>query len=102
MHPVQICFAFGTADMDYRSPEPGLLASLKSVWSEGIWGIQMIPDLYYETIHNWLLHIAGWNVDTRCCVLQNSGVYVLAWGALQLLTKPGDAVVILNTGTFRF
>ena len=91
--PDLLCF--GTADMDYRSPEP-VLASLKSVLERGHLGYPKIPDLYYETIHNWLLHIAGWNVDTRCCVLQNSGVYVLAWGALQLLTKPGDAVVILT------
>lgn len=91
--PELLCF--GTADMDYRSPEP-ILAALRSVLERGHLGYPKIPDAYYEAIHDWLFSIAGWNVDTRCCVLQNSGVYVLAWGALQLLTKPGDAVVILT------
>lgn len=91
--PELLCF--GTADMDYRSPEP-ILAALRSVLECGHLGYPKIPDAYYEAIHDWLFSIAGWNVDTRCCVLQNSGVYVLAWGALQLLTKPGDAVVILT------
>lgn len=54
--PDLLCF--GTADMDYRSPEP-VLASLKSVLERGHLGYPKIPDLYYETIHNWLLHIAG-------------------------------------------
>ncbi len=91
--PELLCF--GTADMDYRSPEP-ILAALRSVLERGHLGYPKIPDAYYEAIHDWLFSITGWNVDTRCCVLQNSGVYVLAWGALQLLTKPGDAVVILT------
>ncbi len=91
--PELLCF--GTADMDYRSPEP-ILAALRSVLERGHLGYPKIPDAYYEAIHDWLFSIAGWDVDTRCCVLQNSGVYVLAWGALQLLTKPGDAVVILT------
>lgn len=91
--PELLCF--GTADMDYRSPKP-ILASLKSVLDRGHLGYPKIPDTYYEAIHDCLLQIAGWNVDTRCCVLQNSGIYELAWGALQLLTKPGDAVTILT------
>lgn len=91
--PELLCF--GTADMDYRSPEP-VLASLKAVLERGHLGYPKVPDAYYEAVHNWLLDIAGWNVDTRCCVLQNSGIYELAWGALQLLTRPGDAVVILT------
>lgn len=64
--PDLLCF--GTADMDYRSPEP-VLASIKTVLERGHLGYPKIPDLYYETIHNWLLHIAGWNVDTDavCC-----------------------------------
>lgn len=98
--PDLLCF--GTADMDYRCPEP-ILAALRAVLDRGHLGYPMIPDAYYQAIHDWLWRTAAWKVDTRCCVLQNAGVYMAAWCALQILTEPGDAVTILTPvhGCFR-
>lgn len=92
---------FGTADMDYRSPEP-ILAALQDVIKRGHLGYLMIPDAYYDAIHDWLWRTASWDVDARCCVAQNAGIYMAAWTALQILTKPGDKVTILTPVHFCF
>lgn len=92
---------FGTADMDYRSPQP-VLDALAEVIQRGHLGYPMIPDAYYETIQNWLLKTNSWEIDARSSVLQNAGIYMAAWTALQILTAPGDAVVILTPVHFCF
>lgn len=92
---------FGTADMDYRSPEP-ILSALREVIDRGHLGYPMIPDSYYTAIHDWLWSKALWDVDCRCCVAQNSGIYIAAWNILQILTKPGDKVTILTPVHFCF
>ena len=92
---------FGTADMDYRSPEP-ILSALREIIDRGHLGYPMIPDRFYEAIHDWLWRIASWDVDARCSVAQNSGIYVAAWNILQILTKPGDKVTILTPVHFCF
>lgn len=92
---------FGTADMDYRSPEP-VLSALRDVLERGHLGYPMIPDAYYEAIRSWLSRTASWEVDARSCVAQNAGVYMAAWSALQILTKPGDRVTVLTPVHFCF
>ncbi|MEI3412490.1 MAG: hypothetical protein V8Q57_04280 [Blautia sp.] len=81
--------------MDYCSPQP-VLDAMKRALDRGHLGYPMIPDSYYEAIHNWLLRTTGWNADARCSVAQGAGIYMEAWIILQLLTKPQDAVTILT------
>lgn len=92
---------FGTADMDYRSPQP-ILDALERVIQRGHLGYPMIPDAYYEAIQNWLLRTNAWEIDARSSVLQNAGIYMAAWTALNILTAPGDAVAILTPVHFCF
>ncbi|MGO4944881.1 MalY/PatB family protein [Blautia sp. Sow4_E7] len=86
---------FGTADMDYRSPEP-ILDAMRGVLDRGHLGYPMIPERYYEVIHNWLLSIAGWDIDARCSIAQSAGIYMGAWAIISLLTRPQDMVTILT------
>ena len=87
--------------MDYRSPEP-VLSALRDVLERGHLGYPMIPDAYYEAIRSWLSRTASWEVDARSCLAQNAGVYMAAWSALQILTKPGDRVTVLTPVHFCF
>lgn len=92
---------FGTADMDYRSPEP-ILSALGEILKRGHLGYPAIPDAYYEAISSWLRRIAAWDIDVRSSVTQTPGVYMAAWTALQILTNPGDKVTILTPVHFCF
>ena len=89
--PCEDLLCFGTADMDYRSPEP-VLSALRDIIDRG----------YYDAIHDWLLRTASWDIDARSSVAQNSGIYMEAWNILQILTKPGDKVTILTPVHFCF
>ena len=91
--PDLLCF--GTADMDYRSPEP-VLDALQNVLDRGHLGYPMVPDRFYAAIHDWLERTTGWSVDARCCVSQCAGVYIGASVILSILTKPQDMVTILT------
>ena len=99
--PCSDLLCFGTADMDYRSPEP-VLSALREVIDRGHLGYPMVTDAYYDAIHHWLLRTASWEIDARACVAQNSGIYMTSWNILQILTKPGDKVTILTPVHFCF
>ena len=60
--PDLLCF--GTADMDYRSPEP-VLDALQNVLDRGHLGYPMVPDRFYAAIHDWLERTTGWSVGRK-------------------------------------
>ena len=91
----------GTADMDYMSPEP-ILQAIMDIARRGHLGYPMIPDEYYDAIHDWLLRQAGWDINAMDSVCRNSGIYISAWSAIDVLTKPGDKIVIFTPVHFCF
>lgn len=92
---------FGTADMDYRSPQP-VLDALQEVLQRGHLGYYYIPESYYKAMREWLIQMSSWDIDTYCCSTQVPGVYVGAWYALQVMTDPGDKIAILTPVHFCF
>jgi len=92
---------FGTADMDYRTPEP-ILEALRGIVDRGHLGYPLVPDAYYKAIHDWLLRTAGWEIDARTCVGNNVGIYMSALHVIQTMTKPGDKITILTPVHFCF
>lgn len=93
--------AFGTADMDYRSPEP-VLRALRRVIDRGHLGYPMVTDRFYDVIHDHLLRQTGWDIDARTSVGQNVGIYVSAKLIMDILTKPGDKITIMTPVHFCF
>ncbi len=91
----------GTADMDFMSPEP-ILQAIHDVADRGHLGYPMIPDTYYEAIHNWLLRKTSWEIDPIQSVCHNEGIYLSGWNILDVLTDPGDKIAILSPVHFCF
>ena len=91
----------GTADMDFMSPDP-ILQAIHHVADRGHLGYPMIPDAYYEAIHDWLMRKTSWDIDTMQSVCHNQGIYISGWSILDVLTKPGDKIVILSPVHFGF
>lgn len=92
---------FGTADMDFQSPQP-LLDALMEVLQRGHLGYPMLPEAYYEAVHKWLKRKNGWEVDTHICLEHNVGIYMAVFNALDALTQPGDKITIFSPVHFCF
>ena len=92
---------FGTADMDFRCPEP-ILSSLSDILQTGHLGYPRVSDEFYTSIENWLFRHTGWKFNARLSLVQNLGVYLSAWNALDALTRPGDRITILTPVHFCF
>ena len=92
---------FGTADMDFQSPQP-ILDDLAQVIRRGHLGYPMLPEAYYGAIHSWLKQKNGWDVDTHICLEHNVGIYMAVFNALESLTKAGDRITILTPVHFCF
>ncbi len=93
--------SLGTADMDFRSPQP-ILDSISEIARNGHLGYPYIPDTFYDAIQAHLMEISSWKVDAKKCVSVNVGIYMGAWNALDVLTSPGDKIVILTPVHFCF
>ncbi|NLC26921.1 MAG: aminotransferase class I/II-fold pyridoxal phosphate-dependent enzyme [Fastidiosipila sp.] len=91
----------GTADMDFKAPQPVLYA-LKKVIDKGHLGYPYITDNYYDAIHEWLIKTGSWNIDARNCVANGLGIYMSASALLDILTEPGDRIAILSPVHFCF
>lgn len=92
---------FGTADMDFRSPEP-ILEALSGLIARGHLGYPYIPETYYQTIHDWLMRAAGWVVNVKTCTANNVGIYPAVWALIDALTMPGDEIIYQSPVHFCF
>lgn len=92
---------FGTADMDFRSPEP-VLEAIRQIARAGHLGYPYPPAAYYDSIERWLARLGGWQVDARACSAVNVGIYTAVWCVLDALTRPGDEVIIQTPVHFCF
>ncbi len=91
----------GTADMDFRSPEP-ILETIREIAGRGHLGYPYVTKEYYGAIENWLYRLCGWKIDASSCVENNVGIYTAVWCVLDALTKPGDEVIIQQPVHFCF
>ena len=92
---------FGTADMDFSSPEP-VLQAVRQIADAGHLGYPYPPEAYYDSIRCWLERIGGWRVDVRKASSVNVGIYTAVWCVLDALTRPGDEVIIQTPVHFCF
>lgn len=93
--------SFGTADMDYHSPQP-ILDSIKKVAQEGHLGYPHIRSSYYETIRLWLERSVGWKISAKESVIPHVGIYMSCITAMDAFSEPGDEVIIQTPVHARF
>ena len=92
--------SFGTADMDYRTPEP-VLKALDDVIAAGHLGYPMVKEEFYQAIRNHYMEY-GWDINAISSVVQHIGIYPAAWNAIDAFTSPGDKITILTPVHFCF
>lgn len=92
---------YGTADMDFPSPEP-ILQALQTVIRTGHLGYPYIRPSFYEAIEGWLARHTGWKIDAPQEIACNVSIYTSVWNLLDALTEPGDEVIIQTPVHFCF
>jgi cystathionine beta-lyase len=97
----QDLLSFGTADMDYHSPQP-ILEAIKAVAEEGHLGYPHIRASYYSTIEDWLSRNFGWKVNARKAVLPHVGIYMSCITAMDAFSEAGDEIIIQTPVHARF
>lgn len=93
--------SFGTADMDYHSPQP-ILDAIREVAEIGHLGYPHIRSSYYETIERWLERSTGWKIKAKESVIPHVGVYMSSITVMDALTNLGDEIIIQTPVHTRF
>ncbi|HFQ6995000.1 TPA: MalY/PatB family protein [Klebsiella pneumoniae] len=85
---------FGTADMDFKSPQP-VIDALTAAAQRGHYGYPYKPESYYESIINYHDRKFGWKIEKEW-IQSGVGIYSSMGGLVQELTDEGDEVVYMT------
>lgn len=80
------------ADMDFEAPTE-VIEALKKRMDHGIFGYSYVPPSAGEALQSWLKKRHNWEIDPSW-VLYSPGVVPAIGIAIQVLTEPGDKVLL--------
>lgn len=82
---------FGTADLDFLSPQP-ILDAIHQVANIGHLGYPYIKQSYYDAIINWSRRHGEWDIKKEW-ISNNVGIWPASWTIIDALTEPGDEII---------
>jgi len=82
------------ADMDFEVA-PAIVEGLRKRIEHGIFGYNIVPDSYYESLASWFSRRHGFNIQ-RDWVQTVPGVVPAISCVIKALAKPGDSVLFLT------
>jgi cystathionine beta-lyase len=88
------------ADMDFQAP-PCVIDALVDKSRHGVFGYSETKSDYFAVLRDWFSARFNWRVEEEWLV-KTPGVVVSLAAAVQGLTKPGDAVIILQPVYYPF
>lgn len=91
---------FWVADMDFRV-DSHIIDAVTEYMKTGIYGYYVIPDSYYDSFIDWEKAQHGFTVD-REWIRYSPGVVCGFNFAVQILTQPGDAVIVTTPVYYPF
>lgn len=80
------------ADMDFPTA-PAVIAALESRVQHGVFGYTFASETYFDSVVRWLQRRHAWQVD-REWIVPGTGAVPAINLAIQMLTNPGDAVIV--------
>ena len=83
------------ADMDFKTA-PCILEALQRRLDHGVFGYELLPDAYFESISNWFSLRHGWKGIERKNLVPTTGVIAAYSAAIKAMTKPGDKVIVMT------
>lgn len=84
--------AMWVADMDFQVPQ-SVMKALHDYVDIGVFGYYKIPDAYYQSFINWEEKRHGYKVEREWMRFSPGVVAGFHW-LVQMLTNPGDAVIV--------
>ena len=82
------------ADMDFAAPEFVRKAVCERA-AHGVYGYNIVPSAYHESLCNWLHDRHGWRPDPSW-VVDTIGVVPAIAACLKAFTQPGDKVLLMS------
>ena len=91
---------FWVADMDFRV-DSHIIDAVTEYMKTGVYGYYVVPDSYYESFIAWEREQHGLTID-RDWIRYSPGVVSGFNFAVQVLTQPGDAVIVTTPVYYPF
>lgn len=88
------------ADMDFQSPDC-VIEAVKEYAEKGVFGYYSIPDAYYDAFISWEREHFNFDLEQEW-IRHSPGVVAGINWILQIVTEPGDAVIILSPVYYPF
>ena len=82
------------ADMDFKAA-PAILEAVKKRAEHGVFGYNIVPESYYETVISWFHRRHQWEIQ-RQWILYTTAVVPAMSCVIKALTMPGEKVLILS------
>ena len=83
------------ADMDFRTA-PSVLEALRRRLEHGVFGYDLVPQDYYDSISAWFSRRHGWKGIARENIVYTTGVIAAYSAAIKAMTVPGDKVMVMT------
>ena len=83
------------ADMDFKVA-PEIQAALQKRLEHGVFGYELVPDSYYEAMHQWFKERHGWDDISKNNIVPTTGVIAAYSAAIKAMTVPGDKVMVMT------
>ncbi|RXZ83320.1 pyridoxal phosphate-dependent aminotransferase [Paenibacillaceae bacterium] len=88
------------ADMDFESP-PAVQESLRKRTEQGIYGYTIKTDDYIDAIRSWFKRRHNWEIESKW-ISDSPGIVTSLSLAVELFSKPGDAVILQSPVYYPF
>lgn len=80
------------ADMDFESPQC-VRGALEKIVSGAVYGYNIIPPTFFETIQRWMADVQNWKIETEWCSFIPGIVKGIGY-VINYFTKPGEGIII--------
>lgn len=92
--------AMWVADMDFQAPE-SVINALTDYVSKGVFGYYCPPDSYYQSFIDWEKSMHGFEIQKDWIRFSPGVVSGFHW-IVQMMTNPGDAVIVFKPVYYPF
>ena len=81
------------ADMDFKAA-PAILEALRRRLDHGVFGYELVPQDYFDSVSNWFSPRHGWGNMDRENIIPTTGVIPAYSACIKAFTSPGDKVIV--------